>query len=217
MNDFGIGPTDKIAAFIDGANFYATGKGLGLDIDYLALRKLLDKDHNLVRIYYYTAVNTTSDGQGGDEFISIKPLLDFLDYNGFEVVTKPTKTFTDATGQRKIKGNLDVEMTCDMLEIADRVDHIVMFTGDGDFVRAVRAVQRKAVKVTVCSSLQTSPPMISDDLRRAADQFVDVAKFSDKITRKSPAGGGDRAGVDRVVRAPVAAGIRPNAARAAAR
>lgn len=205
MNDFGVGPSDKVAAFIDGANFYATGKALDLDLDYLALRNLLNQDQNLVRVYYYTAVNE------GDEFVSIRPLLDFLDYNGFEVVTKPTKTFTDATGQRKIKGNLDVEMTCDMLEIADRVDHIVMFTGDGDFVRAVRGVQRKGVKVTVCSALKSTPPMISDELRRAADIYVDVAKFADKITRKD----GDRNGVDRVVRAPVAAGIRPTAARVA--
>ena len=210
MNVFGISSTDKVAAFIDGANFYATGKVLGLDIDYLAIRKLLNQDQNLVRVFYYTAVD--ADAQG-EQFVSIRPLLDFLDYNGFEVVTKPTKTFTDAQGQRKIKGNLDVEMTCDMLEMADRVDHIVMFTGDGDFVRAVKSVQRKAVKVTVCSARDTSPPMISDDLRRAADYYVDVNKFASAITRKQD---GDRSGVDRVVRpASVAAGIRPTPARAA--
>ncbi|EKF42957.1 LabA-like NYN domain-containing protein [Nitratireductor indicus] len=170
-------PREKIALFIDGANLYATSRALGFDIDY---RKLLSSFRDrgyLLRAYYYTALVEDQ------EYSSIRPLIDWLDYNGYKVVTKPAKEFTDAAGRRKIKGNMDIELTIDALEIVDVVDHYVIFSGDGDFRTLVEALQRKGRKVSVVSTIQSQPPMIADDLRRQADNFIDLMSLRDSVGR----------------------------------
>ena len=174
---------ERVALFIDGANLYATARTLGFDVDYRRLYQVFDKDCRLVRAYYYTALVEDQ------EYSPIRPLIDWLDYNGYTMVTKPTKEFTDASGRRKIKGNMDIELAIDVLEMAEKLDHIVLFSGDGDFRRLVEAVQRKGVRVTVVSSIRSQPPMIADELRRQADIFVDLADMEERIARQ---GGGDR-------------------------
>ena len=114
---------------------------------------------------------------------SIRPLVDWLDYNGFTMITKPTKEFVDATGRRKIKGNMDIELAVDVMHLAQHLDHIVILSGDGDFRYLVQAVQSMGKRVTVVSTLKTKPPMIADDLRRQADTFVDLMDLRDKIGR----------------------------------
>src|SRR5438105_12895156 len=156
-------PNERLALFIDGANLYATAKALGFDIDYKRLLALFRTKGQLVRALYYTAL---AEDQ---EYSSIRPLVDWLDYNGYTMVTKPTKEFTDAMGRRKIKGNMDIELAIDMLDMAQYLDHAVLFSGDGDFRRLVEAVQRRGVRVSVVSTLRSQPPMAADDLRRQAD------------------------------------------------
>src|SRR5690606_20439776 len=117
------------------------------------------------------------------EYSSIRPLIDWLDYNGYKVVTKPAKEFTDSTGRRKIKGNMDIELTIDALELVDVVDHYVIFSGDGDFRTLVEALQRKGRKASIVSSIQSQPPMISDELRRQADNVIDLASLQAEIGR----------------------------------
>lgn len=170
-------PAEKTALFIDGANLYATTKSLGFDIDYKRLLKEFQSRGNLLRAFYYTALIEDQ------EYSSIRPLLDWLDYNGYTVVTKPAKEFTDAMGRRKIKGNMDLELAVDVMELADHLDHIVLFSGDGDFRSVVQSVQRKGVRVTVISTISTQPPMIADELRRQADTFIDLQELSAKIGR----------------------------------
>src|SRR6476619_4595715 len=174
-------PTERIALFIDGANLYATAKALGFDIDYKRLLALFREVGHLVRAQYYTAL---AEDQ---EYSSIRPLVDWLDYNGYTMVTKPTKEFTDAFGRRKIKGNMDIELTVDAMSIAEQVDHIVLFTGDGDFRALVAELQQRGRRVSVVSTLQTHPPMVADELRRQADQFIDLAELRPDITREGPA------------------------------
>ena len=169
--------TDKIALFIDGANLYATTKGLGFDIDYKRLLKEFQSRGYLVRAFYYTALIEDQ------EYSSIRPLLDWLDYNGYTVVTKPAKEFTDSTGRRKVKGNMDIELAVDAMQLAPHVDQIVIFSGDGDFRPLVEAVQRRGVRVTVISTISTQPPMVADELRRQADVFIDLADLHDKVGR----------------------------------
>ena len=170
-------PREKIALFIDGSNLYASAKALRFDIDYKKLLRHFQSTGYLLRAYYYTAI---SDDQ---EYSSIRPLVDWLDYNGFTVVTKPTKEFIDSAGRRKVKGNMDMELAVGVMEIADSIDHIVIFSGDGDFRSLVEAVQRKGRKVTVISTLVAQPPMIADELRRQADNFVELATLRDIIGR----------------------------------
>jgi uncharacterized LabA/DUF88 family protein len=171
-------PREKIALFIDGANLYATSRALGFDIDYRKLLSSFQKRGYLVRAYYYTALVEDQ------EYSSIRPLIDWLDYNGFKVVTKPAKEFTDSTGRRKIKGNMDIELTVDALELAEYVDHYVIFSGDGDFRTLVEALQRRGRKVSIVSTMASQPPMISDDLRRQADNFIDLMSLKSDLGRE---------------------------------
>lgn len=168
---------ERIALFIDGANLYATAKSLGFDIDYKRLLKEFQSRGKLIRAFYYTALIEDQ------EYSSIRPLIDWLDYNGFAVVTKPTKEFVDALGRRKVKGNMDIELAVDAMEMADHLDHIVLFSGDGDFRSLVEAVQRKGVRVSVVSTNTTQPAMIADELRRQADEFIDLVTLIPKIGR----------------------------------
>ena len=172
-------PREKIALFIDGANLYATSRALGFDIDYRKLLSSFQKRGYLLRAYYYTALVEDQ------EYSSIRPLIDWLDYNGFKVVTKPAKEFTDATtGRRKIKGNMDIELTVDALELVKHVDHYVIFSGDGDFRTLVEALQRHGRKVSIVSTIASQPPMISDDLRRQADNFIDLMSLKGELGRE---------------------------------
>jgi uncharacterized LabA/DUF88 family protein len=170
-------PNERIALFIDGANLYATAKSLAFDIDYKRLLALFRTKGQLVRALYYTALIEDQ------EYSSIRPLVDWLDYNGYTMVTKPTKEFVDAMGRRKIKGNMDIELAVDAMELADHLDHIVLFSGDGDFRSLVEALQHKGKRVSVVSTLATTPPMVADELRRQADQFIDLANLQNEIGR----------------------------------
>jgi uncharacterized LabA/DUF88 family protein len=170
-------PTDRLALFIDGANLYSAARGLGFDIDY---KKLLDEFRKrgvLIRAYYYTALVEDQ------EYSPIRPLVDWLDYNGFTLVTKPAREYTDREGRKRFRGDMDLEIAVDMMELTPRCDHVVLFSGDGDFRCLVEAVQRKGVRVTVVSTVKSQPPMASDDLRRQADAFVDLADLVDIIGR----------------------------------
>jgi uncharacterized LabA/DUF88 family protein len=188
---------EKTALFIDGANLYATTKSLGFDIDYKRLLKEFQGRGNLLRAFYYTALIEDQ------EYSSIRPLLDWLDYNGYTVVTKPAKEFTDAMGRRKIKGNMDLELAVDVMELADHLDHVVLFSGDGDFRPVVQSIQRKGVRVTVISTISTQPPMIADELRRQADVFIDLQELAQKVGR-DPGDRGTRPHTPNFLQRPVA-------------
>ena len=175
-------PGERVALFIDGANLYSAARALGVDLDFRALLASVEDPAVLVRAYYYTAVVE------GEEFSAVRPLVDWLGYNGFSTVTKPAKRFTDPQGHSRIKGNMDIEIAVDMLELAPRLDHAVLFSGDGDFRRLVQAVQAKGVRVTIVSTLKSQPPMIADDLRRQADAWIDIADRLGDWTR--PRSGG---------------------------
>ena len=168
---------ERLALFIDGSNLYAAAKSLGFDIDYKLLRSEFMRRGKLVRAFYYTALLEN------EEYSPIRPLVDWLHYNGFTMRTKPAKEYSDSQGRRKVKGNMDIELAVDALEIAPHVDHIVLFSGDGDFRPLIEAIQRKGVRVSVVSTIRSQPPMISDDLRRQADNFIELDELRDVIGR----------------------------------
>jgi uncharacterized LabA/DUF88 family protein len=168
----------RIALFIDGANLYATAKALGFDIDFRRLLKEFQSRGVLLRAYYYTVVIEDQ------EYTSVRPLIDWLDYNGYTLVTKVTKESIDANGRRKVKGNMDIELAVNAMELAEHVDQMVLFSGDGDFRSLVGAVQRRGVRVTVVSTISSQPPMIADELRRQADLFTDLIELRPLIARE---------------------------------
>jgi uncharacterized LabA/DUF88 family protein len=167
----------KLALFVDGLNLYAAARALGFEIDYKGLLKEFRGRGNLVRAFYYTAIIEDQ------EFSSVRPLIDWLAYNGFTVVTKPAKEFDDGEGRRRFKRSMGVDLVVDALEIAREVDSIVLFSGDGDFCPVVEAVQRRGVHVTVVSTMRSQPPMIADELRRQADVFTDLVELKEAISR----------------------------------
>lgn len=170
-------PDERVAVFIDGANLYSAARGLMFDIDYKKMLEFFQSRCRLIRACYYTAL---LDDQ---EYSPLRPLVDWLDYNGYSMMTKPAKEFTDSLGRRKVKGNVDIELAVDMMEMADKVDHTVLFSGDGDFRSLVEAVQRKGVRVTVVSTMRSPTPMVADELRRQADCFVDLMDLAPYISR----------------------------------
>ncbi len=171
---------ERLALFIDGANLYSAARSLGFDIDYKRLLELFAKKGRLIRAFYYTMLVEDQ------EYSPIRPLIDWLDYNGYTMVTKPIKEFTDSQGRRKSKGSVDIDLSVDALEMTDKVDHILLFSGDGDFRRLVEAIQRKGVRVTVVSTVKAHPPMVADDLRRAADNFIELQDLAPHIQRTAP-------------------------------
>ncbi|NIE78893.1 MULTISPECIES: NYN domain-containing protein [Asaia] len=170
--------TEKTAVFIDGSSLYYTAKTLGFEVDYRRLLRYLKSGTRLIRAHYYAAIPET------EEYSPLKPLTDWLAYNGYMLVTKTAREFTDQSGRRRLKGNMDVELAVDLLELADKIDHAVIFSGDADLRRAVEAIQRRGVRVTAVSSLRSSPPLIGDDLRRQVDQFVELGDIAAEFTRR---------------------------------
>ena len=181
-------PEERVALFIDGSNLYAAARALNFDIDYKRLLSVFSNKCRLVRAFYYTAIVEDQ------EYSPIRPLVDWLDYNGYTMVTKPTKEFTDSAGRRKIKGNMDIELAIDVMEMASTLDHIVIFSGDGDFRRLVEAVQRKGLRVSVVSTVRSQPPMVADELRRQADTFIELKTLQEEIQRAGGGGQGQAPG-----------------------
>jgi uncharacterized LabA/DUF88 family protein len=177
---------NKSAIFIDGSNLYATAKALRIDIDYKKLLTVFGD--GLVRAFYYTAIKPPeidpTTGEDRDNYLI--PLIDWLSYNGYTLVSKPTKEFIDAQGRKKIKGNMDIEIAVDALELASHIDQAILFTGDGDFRSLVDALHRAGTRVTVVSTIATQPPMIADELRRVADQFIDLKDIAPSISQVGP-------------------------------
>jgi uncharacterized LabA/DUF88 family protein len=168
----------RTALLIDGPNIHAASKALQFDLDYKALLREFRGRGELVRAFYYTAINEDL------EVNALRPLIDWLDYNGFTVVSKATKEFIDTyTGRRKVKGNMGIELAVNAMELAPHVDEIVLFSGDGDFRSLVEAVQRRGVRVTVVSTIRTHPPMIADELRRQADIFLELDDLRSSCSR----------------------------------
>ena len=175
-------PDERVILFIDGPSLHMTARALGFEVDYRELRAFFMKKVRLVRAMYYTTILEQQ------EFTAVRPLVDWLEYNGFTLVTKPAKEFTDSAGRRRIKGDMDVELAVHAMQLADTIDHAVIFTGDGDFRSLVEALQQKGKRVSVVSTLETQPAMVADELRRQADQFIDLANLESSNSRKHPAG-----------------------------
>ena len=187
MTFLNLRANEKTAILIDGANLYKAARNLGFDIDYKRLLAIAQEQSQLVRAYYFTAMQEDRD----QDYSPLRPLVDWLDYNGYTIITKLARNYTDAQGKKRFRGSIDVELTVEMMSLSDRLDHIVLFTGNGDFRRVVEAVQARAVRVTVVSTMKSSPPMASDELRRQADSFLELTTLEKQIGRSG--GGAPRA------------------------
>lgn len=182
-NVFGFQRNERSMAFFDGPNFTSTCKMLGFSADFRELRDYMEHTGDIRRFHYFTPVDY--EKQEAPEHA----LFDWLDYNGFQVHKKALRRVQDpTTGAQRVKGSVAVEIASEMFEAVGHVDHIVLFSGDGDLQRAVRVVQNKGVRVTIASTIALNPPVISDSLRRAADRFIEVDHLAKLIARDPPTG-----------------------------
>jgi len=163
-------PNDRVAIFIDGENIHYSAKHLNMRLDYLKLCRKLADGRRLLRSYFYTAVSNQSEGK--IDFIN------FLKLNGFTVVTKEIKSFNDMEGSsRYVRGALDMEMAIDVLELSEKLDTVILCTGDGDFKALVQAVGRRGIHVEICALRE----MTSTELIATADAYTDLATMKDDI------------------------------------
>ena len=169
---------EKLAILIDGPNTFSALKALEIDVDYKALKTEFARRGKLMRALYFTTVWETEDHS------PMKPLIDWLDYNGFSVISKPSKEFVDSEGRKRYKGSMDIEMAIHALKLARYVEHIVIFSGNGDFTPLVETLQDMGVRVSIASTLKTEFPMIADDLRKQADNFIEIEQLAEVISRK---------------------------------
>ncbi len=161
---------DRVAIFIDGENIHYSAKHLNMRLDYLKLCSKLAGNRRLVRSYFYTAVSNQSEGK--IDFIN------FLKLNGFSVITREIKSFNDGDhSTRNVRGSLDMEMAIDALEMSNKLDTVILCTGDGDFKPLVTALGRKGVHVEVCALRE----MTSTELIATADVYTDLASLKDDI------------------------------------
>lgn len=173
-----IHPGERTFAFIDGPNLHATVRALGFEIDYRKLLEHLRTQGRLIRVLYYTAIVEDQ------EFSTFRPLADWLDYNGYTMVTKPARGYTDSSGRRRFRTSMDVELAVDAMRLADKADHIILFSGEQSFASLVSALQQLGKRVTVISTIETQPAMVADELRRQADHFIDIDSLQAQIARQ---------------------------------
>jgi len=168
----------KSALFIDGQSLHHAVKALNFEVDYKRLLAEFERRGPLLRAYYYTTVFETED------VTAVRPLLDWLKYNGFTVRTMLLREHDDGEGRRRWRRNIGVDLAIDAMETAGYVDNMYLFSGDGNFRCLVRALQRRSVCVTVVSTLRSKPaPVVADELRRQADVFLELDDLKLAISR----------------------------------
>ena len=171
--------SNKIALFIDGANLYATAKTLGFDIDYKRLLKEFQGRGTLLRAFYYTAIIEDQ------EYSSIRPLIDWLDYNGYTVVTKATKEFIDASElQCDWQLRIDPDVPAPAPEQAMAVFRIFqeLLSNVG------RHAQASAVRICIEASCETLCIEIADNGRGAARAAFDSPRAYGVLGMRERAG-----------------------------
>lgn len=173
---------DRFALFIDGRNLCAAAKSIGLTIDYKRLLEEFSRRGRMTRAFYYTAVDESNDDP------VMRALVDWLDYNGFSVVAKPAKAFIDRFGHRRVRASTDIELVVDALAMAKHLDHAVLFSGDGNFRALVEALQRKGVRVSVVSTIKGQNAIAASELRRQADEFIDLTDLAPELVRNRAQG-----------------------------
>lgn len=173
-------PRERVAVFIDGSELRATMTGMDIDVDFKKLRDYFQQSCQLVRAVFYFIERDADDA-------SLHPLSDWLDYNGYTTVAcSGLDDGGDQTVRRRNKNFLNVRLTVDALEISPAVDHIVIFSGDSVLGPLVDALKWRGRRVSIISTLLLKPPMVADDLRRRADQFIDLADIAPALARPAP-------------------------------
>lgn len=158
---------DRLQVFMDGQNLYGTLRTFDRKMDFKVVMDTLKAETRLVRAQYFTTIRPHQDNE------KTYSVLDFLAFNGYTVHRKFIRDNIEMGGHVRSKGSIIGEMTAAMIDAADNgTDHIVLFSGDGELTAAIEACKRRDCRVTLVSSERTR--VVSEDLRRACDNYVDL-------------------------------------------
>lgn len=174
-------PQERILLLINGPSLHGTARALDLDIDFKKLLGIFRERARVIRAIYYAVIPE------GEEFVAVRRLTDWLNYNGYTIVNKSRGETLDSTGRRRVNGRVDLEIAVDAMRMADSIDHFVLFACDADYSYLIEALKDRGKRVTVVSTMQTQPSMVADSLRRSTDEFLDLANIADDIRRDAPA------------------------------
>ena len=160
----------RIGIFIDGSNIYESARCLDFKIDYVKLLNYYKQQGEVQQAMYFTALPPKTVES------ALRKMADFVEFNGFTLIQKETRTtYNSVTGEKKLKGNMDVEIAVHVMEVVHNITHMVLFSGDGDFRCLVESVQRRGVHVTVVSARE----LVATEMRRQASEFIDLATLRD--------------------------------------
>ncbi len=159
----------RLGIFVDVPNVMYGVDAASKPVHMGKLLDLLSAGRELVRA---TAYSPVSDDPR-EPMEQQKFVAPFVPYN-YRITTKPLKRFADGS----IKGNFDVEMALDMLQMADRLDVLCIVSGDADFSRAVEAVQTRGVRVEVVAFAGSA----SIEMRALADKYIQLDGMLNEIT-----------------------------------
>ncbi|MBN8990108.1 MAG: NYN domain-containing protein [Rhizobiales bacterium] len=171
-------PRQRLALFIDGAYLASAAAALGFETDFKRLLQAFRLQGTMVRAAYYSA----SDDQPR---APLRPLLDWLAYNGYTVFGRKIRSYPGPDGVRKKLPRIELEIVIHAMDLSPRIDHMILFSANGDFRRLVAAVQRRGVRVTVVSTLHAPTLIVADELRRQADAFVELRDLRSSLERRS--------------------------------
>lgn len=164
---------NRLSIFVDGNNmFYAQQKnGWFFDPKRVLEYFTSEKNVELINAYWYTGLKDPQDQRGfRDALISL----------GYTVRTKILKEYYDDTsGRYSQKANLDIEIVVDMFNTVEQYDRVILFSGDGDFERAIEQLRSKNTHITVVST----EGMIARELRNVTDRYIDLNNIRDRIEK----------------------------------
>lgn len=163
----------RVAIFIDGVEFDETLRCIDGAVDYRKLLGAFQEHGRLLRAYYYAPTDEQA-------LISMRPLLDWLTYNGYQVRVKGDGEHSERRSRQRSR-SMSIELAVDVLELAPHLDTIVLITGDDAFKPLVAAVQARGITVSVVSTLKSKPAMVGNALRRQADEFIEIVSMLPRI------------------------------------
>lgn len=168
-------PFEKAAIFIDGWNLARVSRDyLRREIDFERLLNYFSRNARIIKAFYYIGEDT-EDGENAKQH----KFLTWMKRNGYKVVSRPIKVYVDDKGKYYKKADLDADITLDMMDLADKVDKIVLFSGDGDFANVIDRIGMKGVRTQVVALWDVA----SGDLVEAADEFLDLKDIINEIAK----------------------------------
>jgi len=169
----------KVGVYVDVSNIAQNG---GFGMQYDVLREFACRNDGVaIRLNAYVAYDEEMAKKNTEYKYKAQSFHSVLRDFGFKVIVKYVRWFIDEQGNRFGKANADLDMAVDALMQSERLDYVLIVSGDGDFVQVVRALQNKGCRVEVLAFKN-----VSHVLRNEADVFTSGYLVPDLIAQDQP-------------------------------